>query len=149
MEAVTKYINDYLDRKVYTNYFVDILWTNSNDFSHRVLNIIYVDKSARRVHQTKFKPKLDQNQQIQREIYLHRKNNHYSAMAAQKENHIYSKWLKNEMRSHIRKNTDANQIPIKTNKRSDHCGTLPHVTSLSLTRFRPLRHPISYTFPLS
>ena len=52
--------------------------------TNTVLNIIDVDKTARRVHQTKIQPELDQNQQIQREIYLHRKNNHYSAMAAQR-----------------------------------------------------------------
>ena len=43
-----------------------------------------------RAHLIKIKPELDQNQQIQSEIYLHRKNNHYSAMAAYQENHFSS-----------------------------------------------------------
>ena len=58
--------------------------------ANTVLNIIDVDKTARRVHLTKIKPEQDHNQQIQSEIYLHRKNNHYSAMAAHKEKHISS-----------------------------------------------------------
>ena len=58
--------------------------------TNTVLNIIDVDKMARRVHLTKINPELDQNQQIQSEIYLHRQNNNYSAMAAKKENHISS-----------------------------------------------------------
>ena len=90
VEALTKDMNDYLDGKVYTNYFVDnapmLLATATNT----VLNIIDVDKAARRVHLTKIKPELDHNQQIQSEIYLHRKNNHYSAMPAHKENNISS-----------------------------------------------------------
>ena len=36
--------------------------------TNTVLNIIDVDKTARRVHLTKIKPELDQNQQIQSEI---------------------------------------------------------------------------------
>ena len=47
-----------------------------------VLNIIDVDKMVRRVHLTKIKSELDQNQQIQSEIYLHRKNNYNSEMVA-------------------------------------------------------------------
>ena len=83
-------MNDYLDRKVYTNYFADIvpmILATVTKFN-TVLNIIDVDKTARRVHLTKIKSKLDQNQQNQSEIYLHGKNNHYSAMAAHKEIHI-------------------------------------------------------------
>ena len=76
VEALTKDMNDYLDRKVYTNCFADnspmILATVTNT----VLNIIDVDKTARRVHLTKIKPELDLNQQIHSEIYLDRKNNH-------------------------------------------------------------------------
>ena len=41
-------------------------------------------------------------------------------MAAHKENHISSEWLKGGMRSQISLNTYVNQILIKTNKRSDH-----------------------------
>ena len=81
-----------------------------------VINIIDVDKTSRRVHLTKIKPELDRNQQIQSEIYLHRKNNHYSAMAVQKENHISPERLKSGMRIQIRLYTDVNQIPIKSNK---------------------------------
>ena len=40
-------------------------------------------------------------------------------MAAYKENHISSEWLKGGMRSQISVNTYVNQILIKTNKRSD------------------------------
>ena len=90
VEALTKDMNDYLDIKVYTNYFADITPMILARATNSVLNIIDVDKTARRVHLTKIKPKPDQNQQIQIEIYLHRKNNHYSAMAANKENHISS-----------------------------------------------------------
>ena len=79
VDALTKDMNDYLDRKVYTNYFADIapmiLATATNTF----LNIIDIDKMARRVHLTKIKPERDQNKQLQSEIYLHKKNNHYSA----------------------------------------------------------------------
>ena len=57
--------------------------------TNTVLNIIDVDKTARRVDLTKIKPEQDQNQQIQSEIYLHRKNNHYS-VAAHMEYHISS-----------------------------------------------------------
>ena len=96
-----------------------------------ILNIIDVDKKARRVPLTKIKPELDQNQRIQSEIYLHRKNNHYSAMAAHKENHISSEWLKGGMRSQISINTCVNQIPIKTNKRSDHI-VIKHINAQSL-----------------
>ena len=91
MEALTKDVNVYLDRKVYTNYFADIAPIILATVTNTVLNIIDVDKTAeRRVHLTKIKRELDQNQQIQSEIYLHRKNSHYSAMAAQKENQISS-----------------------------------------------------------
>ena len=84
-------MNDYMDRKVYTNYFADIAPMILATTINTVLNIIDVDKTARRVYLTKIKPELDQNQQIQSEIYLHRKNNHYSAMAPKKENHISPK----------------------------------------------------------
>ena len=92
MEALTKDMNDGLDRKVYiyTNYFADIAPMILATVTNTVLSIIDVDKTARRVHLTKIKPELDENQQIQSEIYFHRKNNHYSAMVAQKENHISS-----------------------------------------------------------
>ena len=40
-------------------------------------------------------------------------------MAAQKENHT-PEWPKSGVRSQANLNTDLNQIPIKTNKRSDH-----------------------------
>ena len=83
------------------------------------------------MHLTKIKPELDQNQQIQSEIYLHRKNNHYSAIVAHKENHISSEWLKGGMRSQISVNTYVNQIPIKTNKRSDHI-VIKHINAQSL-----------------
>ena len=84
-------MNDYLDRKVYTNYFADIAPMILATAINTVLNIIDVDKTARRVHLTKIKPELDQNQQIHSEIYPHRKNNHYSAVAAHNmENHISS-----------------------------------------------------------
>ena len=99
MEALTKDMNDYLDRKVYTNYFTDIvpmIWATA---TNTVLNIIDVDKTARRMHPTKIKTESDQNQQIQSEIYLHRKNNHYSALTAHKENHTSSEWLKGGTRS--------------------------------------------------
>ena len=70
-----------MDRKVYTNYFADIAPMILATATNTVLNIVAVDKTAGRVHLTKIKPlSLDQNQQIQSEIYLHRKNNHYSAM---------------------------------------------------------------------
>ena len=85
-----KDMNDYLDRKVYTNYFADIAPMILATVTNTVLNIIDVDKTARRVRLTKIKPEQDQNQQIHSDIYLHTKNNHYSAMAAQKENHISS-----------------------------------------------------------
>ena len=90
VEELTKDMNDYLDRKVYTDFFADIGPMIFSTATNTVLNIIDVDKTAKRVHLTKIKSKLDQNQQIQSEIYLHRKNNHYSAMAAHKENHISS-----------------------------------------------------------
>ena len=71
VEALTKDMNDYMDRKVYTNYFADIapmiFATNSVLYT-----CIDVDKTERRVHLTKIKPELDQNQQILSEIYLHR-----------------------------------------------------------------------------
>ena len=124
-------MNDYLDKKVYTNYFADIAPMILATVTNTVLNIIDVDKTARRVHLTKIKPELDQNQQFQSEIYLHRKNNHYSAMAAHKENHISSEWLKGGMRSQISVNTYVNQIPIKTNKRSDHI-VIKHNSAQSL-----------------
>ena len=90
VEELTKDMNDYLDRKVYSNYFADIAPMILATVTNTVLNIIDVDKTARRVHLTKIKPEQDQNQQIHSDIYLHTKNNHYSAMAAHKENHISS-----------------------------------------------------------
>ena len=99
--------------------------------TNTVLNIIDVDKTARRVHLTKIKPEQDQHQQIQSEIYIHRKNNHYSAMAAHKENHIPSELLKSGMRDQISVNTYVNKIPIKTNKRSDHI-VIRHINAQSL-----------------
>ena len=90
VEALNKDMNDYMDRKVYTNYFADIAPMTLATVTNTVLNIIDVDKTARRVHLTKIKPELDQNQQIQSEIYFRRKNIHYCAMAAQKENHASS-----------------------------------------------------------
>ena len=83
MDALTKEMNDYLDRKVYTNNFADIAPMILATATNTVLNIIDGDKTARRVHLTKIKPELNHNQQIQSEIYLHRKNIHYSAIAAQ------------------------------------------------------------------
>ena len=71
-----------LDRKVYTNYFANIAPMILATVTNTVLKIIDLDKMARWVHLTKIKPELDQNQQIQSEIYLHRKNNYYSAMAS-------------------------------------------------------------------
>ena len=99
--------------------------------TNTVLNIIDVDKTARKVHLTKIKPEPDQNQQMQSEIYLHRKNNYYSAMGAHKENHISSEWLKGGLRRQISVNTYVNQIPIKTNKRSDHI-VIKHINAQSL-----------------
>ena len=75
---------------MYTNYFADIAPMILATVTNTVLNIIDVDKTARTVHLTKIKPELDQNQQIQSEICLHRKNNQFSAMAAHQENHISS-----------------------------------------------------------
>ena len=106
-----------------------LLYNNSNKL--RSAGQLDVDKTARRAHLTKIKPEIDQNQQIQSEIFLHRKNNHYSAMAAHKENHISSEWLKEWMRSHISIHTYVNQIPIKTNKCSDHI-VIKHINAQSL-----------------
>ena len=50
MEALTKDMNDYLDIKVYTNYFADIARMILATVTNTVLNIIDVDKTARRVH---------------------------------------------------------------------------------------------------
>ena len=88
VEELTKDMNNYPDRKVYTNYFANIAPMILATATNIVLNIIHVDKPARRVHLTQIKPELEQNQQIQSEIYLHRKNDHYSAMAGH-ENHIH------------------------------------------------------------
>ena len=100
--------------------------------TNTVLNIIDVNKTARRVHLTKIKPELDQNKQVQSEIYLHRKNNHYSVMAAHnKENHISSEWLKGGIRSQISVTSYVNQITIKTNKRSDQI-VIKHINAQSL-----------------
>ena len=77
MEALTKDMKDYMDRKVYTNGFADIAPIILAAAINTVLNTFDVDKTARRVHLTKIKPELDQNHQIQSEIFLHRKNNHY------------------------------------------------------------------------
>ena len=52
-------------------------------------------------------------------------------MAAQKENHISSEWLKSRMRSHIGQNTYVNQIQIKTNKCCDHI-VIKHINAQSL-----------------
>ena len=52
-------------------------------------------------------------------------------MAAQKENQTSQEWLKSETRSRIIQNTDANQIPIKTNKRSGHI-VIKHINVQSL-----------------
>ena len=89
VEALTNDMNDYLDTKVYTNYFADIAPMILASATNTVLNIIDVHKTASREHLTKIKPEQDQNQQIQSEIYIHRKNNHYSAMSAHK-NHTSS-----------------------------------------------------------
>ena len=56
VEALTKDMNDYLDRKVYTNYFADIAPMILATVTNTVLNIIDVDKATRRVHLTKIKP---------------------------------------------------------------------------------------------
>ena len=122
VEELTKDMNDYLDRKVYTNYFADIApmildWCRQ-----------YGEKGASNQNQTR--PR-SESKQIQSEIYLHRKNNHYSAMATHKENHISSESLKGGMRSQIRVNTYVNQTPIKTNKRSDHI-VIKHINAQSL-----------------
>ena len=85
---------------MYTNYFADIAPMILATAINTVLNIIDVDKTARRVHLTKIKRELDQNQEIQSEIYLNWENNHYSALQ-HKENHISSEWLKGEIRSQI------------------------------------------------
>ena len=50
---MTKDMNDYLDRKVYTNYFADIAPMILATVTNTALNIIDVDKTARRVHLTK------------------------------------------------------------------------------------------------
>ena len=99
VEALTKDMNYYRYRKVYTNYFAGIAPIILATATNTVLNIIDLDKTARRVHLTKIEPEIDQNQQIQSEIYLHRKNNHCSAMAAHKENHISSEGLNGGMRT--------------------------------------------------
>ena len=112
-------MDDYLHGKVYTNYFGDIAPMILASDKYSPEHPWYrqnCKKSTCNQNQTR----TTQIQQIQSEIYLHSKNNHYSAMAALKENHISSEWLKSGMRSHISQDTDANQIPIKTNKRSGH-----------------------------
>ena len=48
VEALTKDVNDYLDRKVYANYFADIAPMILATATNTVLNIIEVDKTARR-----------------------------------------------------------------------------------------------------
>ena len=53
-----------MNRKVYTNYFADIAPMILTTATNTVLNIIDVDKTAKRVHLTKIKPEQDQNQQI-------------------------------------------------------------------------------------
>ena len=58
------------------NYFADIAPMILSTMTNAVLNITDVDKAARTVHLTKIAPELDQNQQIQSEIYLHKKNIH-------------------------------------------------------------------------
>ena len=68
VEALTKHMNYYVDRKVYTNYFANIAPMILATVTNTVLNIIDVDKTARRVYLTKIKPEQDQNQQIQSEI---------------------------------------------------------------------------------
>ena len=57
-------MNNYMDRKVHTNYLADIAPMIIATATSTVLNIIDEDKMARRVHLTKIKPELDQNQQI-------------------------------------------------------------------------------------
>ena len=96
--------------------------------TNTVMNIIDVDKTATAVHLTKIKPELHQNQQIRSEIYQYRKDNHYSAMAAEQENHISSEWLKSGTKSRISLNTDINIIQIMTNKRSDRI-VIKHIMS--------------------
>ena len=53
VEALTKDMNYYRDRKVYTNYFADIAPIILATATNTVLNIIDLDKTARRVHLTK------------------------------------------------------------------------------------------------
>ena len=48
VETLTKEMNDYLDRKVYTNYFADIALMILATARHTVLNIIDVDKTERK-----------------------------------------------------------------------------------------------------
>ena len=52
-------------------------------------------------------------------------------MAAHKENHISSEWLKGGMRSQISVYNYVNQTPMKTNKRSDHI-VIKHINVQSL-----------------
>ena len=52
-------------------------------------------------------------------------------MAAHKENHISSEWLKGGMSSQISVNTYVNQIAIKANKRNDHI-VIKHINAQSL-----------------
>ena len=104
------FLVNYPAKKLYANYFADIAW--SNDFSHS-------DKYCPEHHwcsQNDRKGTSNQNQ-TRRKIWRlrnqrwvsinsewnvpHRKNNHYCAMAAHKENHISSEWLKIGTRSQI------------------------------------------------
>ena len=61
-------MNGYLDIKLYTNYFADIAPMILATATNTVLNIIDVDKNTRRIHLTKIKPELVQNQRSQWEI---------------------------------------------------------------------------------
>ena len=116
-----KDMNDYLDGKVYTNYFADIAPMILATATNTVLNNIDVDKKRQ---QECSKPKSNQdqiriNKFIVKFTYTGRITMHDSAMAAYQENHISSELLKSVMKNHISSNADINKIPIKTNKRSD------------------------------
>ena len=52
VEALTEEINDYLDRKVYTNDFVEIAILIIAKTTNTVLNIINVDKTTGKMDQS-------------------------------------------------------------------------------------------------
>ena len=70
-------MNDSLERNAYTNHFADNALMIQAAMTNTVLNIINVNKTSEKI-----KPEQGQNQQILNKILLDRKDNHYSAIAA-------------------------------------------------------------------